>query len=996
MYHGSGDPRGAQRSLDTPAGFSPEATARAVLARLRKWLDDYTPGMPLERTLPDALTAPLADAERERERLFFRGFLHWLHDEPAAAEPLLVEAMGRARAQNALEALAESAYWLTRIRLRQGHGEALADYETVLRSLGGSPRATVWFVDLLGRAGRVDRAEQVWKSVRGHRRVAGCPEGPLLEARLLLRRGEMTPAERLLTEAAPTSGVVWVERLLLLAWIAASQRQAERARSCLQQARQGPYPPAALHTWEDWVERRLRGEVIEERTGAAAPPLDDFLKGQRHRLEGRVEPALAAYRSALDSPLAQPFARHALASLGQDDPAALLASQPGLFLAVRCRARLVVERFRRREASPAECLDALQQAAAHGCRDVAAEHFGRLAALLHQRQTDAALLGEQTQAPLTDALARNTFRAALELAVRHVPAPAARELLLEWSRRPDLDEELRVLVGRQQMRLSLFLESDETTGESAARLHDSLSALLSGGGQPSEDALRGLTPPAQAPEYLREAIHQLRSRPRWKGLAQALLVYEAAQRGEVAAVLALLDEAEAWRGLSAPPRFVLQALEYLVALQPANPGWRRSLARWLQGWDVSRLGSAGAALAAHAGLAHVRAETAEPPRGVPAVPWFLHQAAKALRRDDARAALALTRRALALDPELAGVADARVVHEALPELERRAQAQTLAAALQPGEEPPTVSAGVFADAVAALAALPDAAELLDALTRGDHAAIRVRLDELTQRPDLSPRLAHHLALLMSRATEAREQRVETEAAEPYWRAAWRCWLRFLGTADAPTRRILLDHLLTQHRHRLNDLLAQSAVDAARRHWDLVRELPGVATTIDEPLGQDLAGRVERFREELATEYLLTTREAMRYGAIPEGWRADYEKGLLYLRRLLSLDRDNPRLLTALVEICNDWFLDLYHLSDPALRTQVERFTPFALHLARRIDERPGDLSARAALADFWKFRGFLAADRAQQIALYNEALRFNPANTNVQDLLAELQGERPA
>jgi hypothetical protein len=135
---------------------------------------------------------------------------------------------------------------------------------------------------------------------------------------------------------------------------------------------------------------------------------------------------------------------------------------------------------------------------------------------------------------------------------------------------------------------------------------------------------------------------------------------------------------------------------------------------------------------------------------------------------------------------------------------------------------------------------------------------------------------------------------------------------------------------------------------------------------------------------------------MRYGAIPEGWRADYEKGLLYLRRLLSLDRDNARLLIALVEICNDWFLDLYHLNDPALRTQVERFTPFALHLARRMDERPGDLSARAALADFWKFRGFLAADRDRKIALYNEALRFNPANTNVQNLLAELNDERPA
>ncbi len=208
------------------------------------------------------------------------------------------------------------------------------------------------------------------------------------------------------------------------------------------------------------------------------------------------------------------------------------------------------------------------------------------------------------------------------------------------------------------------------------------------------------------------------------------------------------------------------------------------------------------------------------------------------------------------------------------------------------------------------------------------------------------------------------------------------------------RRILLDFLLQEHRHRLNDLLACNAVDAAHRHWNLIGDLPTQAGRVEEALDRDLVERLERFREELATEYLLTTREAMRFGVIPEGWRADYDKGLTYLRRLLSLDRDNPRLLAALVEICNDWFLDLYHLHDAAtLRGQLDRFTPFALQLARRLDERPNDLLARAALAEFWKFRGFLAAGRDQKTALYREALRFNPANDNVRDLLAELTSE---
>jgi hypothetical protein len=130
---------------------------------------------------------------------------------------------------------------------------------------------------------------------------------------------------------------------------------------------------------------------------------------------------------------------------------------------------------------------------------------------------------------------------------------------------------------------------------------------------------------------------------------------------------------------------------------------------------------------------------------------------------------------------------------------------------------------------------------------------------------------------------------------------------------------------------------------------------------------------------------------MRYGAIPEGWRADYDKGLGHLRRLLSLDRDNVRLLTALVEVCDEWFLDLYNAGDaPRLREQVDRYTPFALQLARLVGERSGELAARVALADFYKFRGFLAGEPGAKAALYREGLGFNPANENLRDLLAQL------
>ena len=72
-------------------------------------------------------------------------------------------------------------------------------------------------------------------------------------------------------------------------------------------------------------------------------------------------------------------------------------------------------------------------------------------------------------------------------------------------------------------------------------------------------AAHTLAPKSAGPERWREEVRELHSLSRWKGLAQALLLQEAAQRGDVAAVVALLDEVDAWRGLRSPPRFVLCA-----------------------------------------------------------------------------------------------------------------------------------------------------------------------------------------------------------------------------------------------------------------------------------------------------------------------------------------------------------------------------------------------------------------------------------------------------
>jgi hypothetical protein len=1028
MYQRVDTSRTARSDAGAIDGSDPRAAAERAAERVRKLLTAYVPNLPFDRaSLRSTLEAPLPAGDREAERWFALGWVCWLDGDFTPAEAILADAVRLARSGGAVELLAEAAYWRARVQNLLGRPDAVDGFEEVLRTLDGSPRATAWFVDLLWRSGRVDRAEQVWKSVRGNRRISACEEGPLLEARVLLRRGEVPPAQRLLEDMTPRNGVLFVERLLLLAWILTAQKRPEQALKAWQQACEGPYPVAALDAWRALVEHRCGGPPPSEAVSRPPAALRDWLHGQQERKEGRLDRAAEAYRAVLAFPAARPFARYALAGRGAEDYAALLAAQPGLFLAVRCRLWSVLERFRRRRAMPAEYLDVCQLAATAGYHSDAADHFRRLALALQQKSADA----EGVRSLVSDAETaeparrRNLGRVALELAAARLPPEEAGALFRAWLRLEWIvaDESLRSAIARQGLRASL-LGADrvgpEVCGEWEKWLPEEPLVAIAGSVPPelppdAHPALRLLHAAARlgaAPDGIgeawREGVRALRSEARWKPLAQALLLGESARRQDASTAARLLDDADSWRGFtSAPPAFAVRAAAGLASAHPGNPDLRYGLSRWLRLWDLNALGAEGATLASQVGLILADEGTA-PPAGPPPAAWYLHQAVRALAREDGVAALACARRAIALDPDLATVPNAEIVRAALPELERRARARALAGLLPTGRLAAPIPAGLLDGMVRELESIPEGRQVFGAIERGDPGA-RAALAALSDRPDLSPRLVHHLALFEHRAALAHEVAAEAEAAESCFRRAWRCWLCFLaaslesasggreppvgthGGLTPPARQILLNYLLAVHRRHINKLLAQNTVDSARRHWDLVQDLPALAASLDETLGRDLGDRVDRFREELATEYLLATREGMRFGDVPEGWHADYEKGLALLRRLLSLDRDNPRLLTALVEVCDEWFLDLYNAGDRAgLAAQVARFTPFALQLARLAEGRPGDLAARAALADFLKFRGFLAPDRAEKEALYREALRFDPANRNVRDLLAGL------
>jgi tetratricopeptide (TPR) repeat protein len=411
--------------------------------------------------------------------------------------------------------------------------------------------------------------------------------------------------------------------------------------------------------------------------------------------------------------------------------------------------------------------------------------------------------------------------------------------------------------------------------------------------------------------------------------------------------------ADAWRGLpSGPPRFVNRALAALAAAKPGHAGLAKALSSWRARWN----------------LGTQEADTAAPP-GVDAGAWFAHQAARALLRDDAAQAQALLQRTRA----------------SLPAVDRLAQAQALGRAF--GVGPPAL----LVDLVDLLSAHPEGASVL-----GRPASeAREKLAALAERPDTPGRLLHHVALLESRLAG------QFEASDPalatlHARRAWGAWLGFFASPDGPTpeaRRALIEHLVGRHRRRVNDHLARDEREPARSHWQLVTQLPALARGRAPALAEEVAACVGRFREELVTEYLLATREAMRFGDAPEGWRADYERGLASLEQLLAIDPDDVRLLTAHAEMCADWFLDLYNLHDRRLFDEVERRAPFAERLAELVGEEEGELAARSALSEFWKFRGFCAGDRREKLELYRQALAFHPANDNVRNLIADLGGD---
>ncbi len=173
-------------------------------------------------------------------------------------------------------------------------------------------------------------------------------------------------------------------------------------------------------------------------------------------------------------------------------------------------------------------------------------------------------------------------------------------------------------------------------------------------------------------------------------------------------------------------------------------------------------------------------------------------ASRALQRDDAVAALAFTLRAQQASGEMLPWTEE--VQAALPALQRRADAQALAHCLSEAG----ASADLLTDFVDLLRDRGEGDLLLQAARQGDTATVFAELRTLSGKTGLPGRLYHHLALLAWRSALHSERHEQVDGAAELFHQAWRSWLAFLSSPEAPPesqRAVLLDYLLGVHARR---------------------------------------------------------------------------------------------------------------------------------------------------------------------------------------------------
>ena len=139
---------------------------------------------------------------------------------------------------------------------------------------------------------------------------------------------------------------------------------------------------------------------------------------------------------------------------------------------------------------------------------------------------------------------------------------------------------------------------------------------------------------------------------------------------------------------------------------------------------------------------------------------------------------------------------------------------------------------------------------------------------------------------------------------------------------------------------------------------------------------------------LVREAEKNTEDAEAIKNLPEGIRKNYEGGINQLEPFVKLEIPVPRVLRASLSWYNDWCYDLYVTKNiERIKLLMQPARGVADQLAVLSIKGRGDTPENQALSQHFLLRGFTADNPEQAVKQYEEALGWNPANNNAEQLL---------
>jgi tetratricopeptide (TPR) repeat protein len=122
--------------------------------------------------------------------------------------------------------------------------------------------------------------------------------------------------------------------------------------------------------------------------------------------------------------------------------------------------------------------------------------------------------------------------------------------------------------------------------------------------------------------------------------------------------------------------------------------------------------------------------------------------------------------------------------------------------------------------------------------------------------------------------------------------------------------------------------------------------------------------------------------------LPKGIRKNYEGAIRELEPFIRLGIPIPRVLRASLEFYNTWCRDLYSASEiDRIRKVLEPAKKTAEQLMPLCTKGRGHQSENQILSEYWMLQGFTSQKPDAGQTEYEQALEWNPANSNAEDLL---------